>query len=55
MKEQRYVCYENESRETYTMEELKEVYEVEVDKTEYQDFDCWFTDMVKMQILIQEA
>lgn len=55
MKEERYICYENESREVYRMEELKQVYEKEVNKTEYQDFDCWFSDMIKMQILIQEA
>lgn len=55
MEEERYICYENDSREVYTVEELKQVYEKEVDKNEYADFDCWFDDMIKMQILVKLA
>ena len=37
----------------FTDAELMQLYVDEIDKTEYQDFDVWMHDMLKMQILIE--
>jgi hypothetical protein len=42
-----FVSYENGIQGEYTLDEMKELYNSEVDKTEYQDFDTWIYDMIK--------
>lgn len=48
MKEKRYITYEEpfEGR-SFTLKQMHEVYRDMADKTEYPDFKCWFTDMLK--------
>lgn len=49
-----YICWEN-GFECYNEIEIKEVYEKEIDKKEFPDFDDWLYDMLRMSILIEEA
>lgn len=43
----KYVSYEPEISGEYTEEELFQLYENMVDKTEYPDFDGWKWDMLR--------
>ena len=44
----KYITYEEPLEgKSFTINQLHEVYRDLVDKEEYQDFDCWFTDMLK--------
>lgn len=55
MKKERYICYENESREVYTISELHKIFDTEVDEEQKENgttFDLWLAEMIKMQILI---
>ena len=43
-----YITYEEPFKgKTFTEKQLHEVYRDMADKTEYPDFECWKTDMVK--------
>ena len=48
MKETKYISYEDPiNGRSFTYEQMQEVYRDLVNKEEYPDFDCWFTDMLK--------
>lgn len=48
MELKKYITYEEPLKgKSFTINQLHEVYRDLVDKEEYQDFDCWFTDMLK--------
>ena len=48
MELKKYITYEEPLEgKSFTINQLHEVYRDLVDKEEYQDFDCWFTDMLK--------
>lgn len=36
-----------------TQAQLKEVYDAIIDKVEYPDFECWFLDMKKSNLIIE--
>ena len=43
-----YVTYEEPLKgKCFTEKQMQEVYKDLADKTEYPDFECWFTDMLK--------
>ena len=43
-----YITYEEPLKgKCFTEKQMQEVYRHMVDKTEYPDFECWFTDMLK--------
>lgn len=43
-----YITYEEPLKgKTFTEKQMREVYRDIVDKTEYPDFECWKTDMLK--------
>lgn len=48
--------YHSNSGEKFslTIDEWKKYYELYIDKKEYQTFDIWLTDMLRMEILIEE-
>lgn len=49
-----YVTYEeNIDGYVYSIEDMNILYEEQVDKTEYPDFDCWLSDMLRTGIFIQ--
>ena len=50
----KYICWENDF-ECYDENEIKEVYRVEVDKSEYDNFDDWLDKMIKTEMLIEEV
>lgn len=35
------------SNQTFTLEQMTDIYRNFVDKEEYADFDCWFEDMIR--------
>ena len=48
MKETRYISYEKPiNGRSFTINQLHDVYRDLVNKEEYPDFNCWFTDMLK--------
>ena len=48
VKLKKYISYEEPLKgRSFTINQLHEVYRDLVNKKEYQDFDCWFTDMLK--------
>ena len=53
-----YITYEEPLKgKCFTEKQMQEVYKDLADKTEYPDFECWFTDMLKSRIKekIEEA
>lgn len=43
-----YKTYEEPFKnQTFTFEQMKEIYTANVDQKEYPDFDCWFLDMIR--------
>ena len=43
-----YVTYEEPLKgKCFTEKQMQKVYKDLADKTEYPDFECWFTDMLK--------
>ena len=43
-----YITYEEPLKgKCFTEKQMHEVYRHMVDKAEYPDFECWFTDMLK--------
>ena len=47
-KEKRYITYEEPLQgRTFTARQMKEVYRDLADRTEYPDYECWLTDMLK--------
>lgn len=48
MKETKYISYEEPiNGRSFTYKQMQEVHRDLADKKEYQDFYCWFTDMLK--------
>lgn len=48
MKGKKFVTYEEPFEgETFTESEMADLYEQEVNKEEYPDFECWMIDMLK--------
>lgn len=48
MELKKYITYEEPFKgRSFTINQLYEVYRNMVNKEEYPDFDCWFTDMLK--------
>lgn len=48
MELKKYITYEEPFKgRSFTINQLYEVYRDMVNKEEYPDFDCWFTDMLK--------
>ena len=53
-----YITYEEPLKgKCFTEKQMQEVYKDLADKTEYPDFECWFTDMLKSGVIekIEEA
>lgn len=49
-----YVTYEENIRGyVYSGDDMHCLYEEQVDKKEYPDFDCWLSDMLRTGIFIQ--
>ena len=48
MKVIKYITYEEPLKgESFTLEQMQEVYEVRVDKKEYPEFSIWLHDMIR--------
>lgn len=48
MELKKYITYEEPFKgKSFTINQLHEVYRDLVNKEEYPDFECWFTDMLK--------
>ena len=55
VKPKKYISYEEPLKgRSFTINQLHEVYRDLVNKKEYQDFDCWFTDMLKSGVFKEE-
>lgn len=50
----KYQCCEPDCEGMYTQSDLLELWENEIDKTNFDSFKCWLADMLKMGILIEE-
>lgn len=54
-----YVTYEDTGNpeypagHVYSAEEMKDLYRKKVDKTEYPDYDCWISDMLKSGVFVK--
>lgn len=49
-----YTTYEEPFvNQKFTTKQMKEIYTGMVDKTEYPDFTCWFSDMLRNAIFIE--
>ena len=51
---QKWQCYEEGSEGVYTREDLRRMWETEIDKSNFADFESWLGENEKMQILIRE-
>ena len=49
--DKQYSITENEFQGNYTQAELIAIYNQEIDKKEYQTFDIWLDDMLKMDLV----
>lgn len=48
MVNKKYITYEEPyANQVFTNEEMKNIYTQVVDKTEYSNFELWFSDMLK--------
>ena len=50
---QSWKCYEEGSEGTYTKEDLRRMWNTEIDKSNFVDFESWLAEMEKLQILIR--
>jgi hypothetical protein len=48
-----FAYYEEGTEQLFIESELQSIYTDTINKAEYPDFDSWFYDMTKMQILIE--
>lgn len=51
---QKWQCYEPDYEGTYTIEDLQNMWEREIDQSNFSDFDSWLAEMEKHQILIKQ-
>lgn len=50
----KYITYEEPlQNRIFTSRQMHEVYRDIVDKTEYPDFECWFSDMLRAGIFME--
>lgn len=55
MKQTKYITYEEPIKgQSFTYNQVQEVYRDFADKEEYPDFDCWFSDMLKTGVFEKE-
>ena len=50
---EKFICYEAECEGIYTLGQLKEMWETQIDKSNFSDFDAWLEEMKQHQILIR--
>lgn len=50
---EKYICYESECGGIYTLEQLKEMWETQIDRSNFTDFETWIEEMKQHQILIK--
>lgn len=48
-----YECYEDGFIGKYTVDDLTEIYDKNIDEAEYPDFECWMTDMIRTGIFTE--
>lgn len=53
MEKIKYVTYENEHCEEYSILEMLILYHETVDKNEYLDFDIWLMDMLRSGVFVK--
>lgn len=49
----KYKCYEENCPSELTLKEWESYYESEIDKIEYPDFECWWSDMKRTGLIIE--
>lgn len=55
MRETKYTTYEEPLKgQSFTYNQIQEVYRDFADKEEYPDFDCWLSDMLKSGVFEKE-
>lgn len=55
MRKTKYTTYEEPLKgQSFTYNQIQDVYRDFVDKEEYPDFDCWFSDMLKSGVFEKE-
>jgi len=47
----KYACFENNSEETYNEDELRKIWDTEIDQSNFSDYDSWVEEMVNLLIL----
>lgn len=47
----KYQCYEPDCEGLYTQSDLLDLWENEIDKTNFDSFDSWIDEMLKLEIL----
>ena len=47
----KYQCYESDCQEIYTESELRQMWNNEIDKSNFESFECWLEEMLEMMIL----
>lgn len=49
----KYYCYEEGVQGVYTIEDLKNMWENEIDKSNFEDYESWLDEMLQYQILVE--
>ena len=47
----KYQCYESDCEGIYTESELRQMWDNETDKSNFESFGCWFEEMLNKGIL----
>ena len=50
---QKWQCYEEGCEGVYTLTELQKMWDSQIDKSNFTDFDSWLEEMEQYQILIR--
>lgn len=49
--ELRYQCFEPDCEGIYTESDLHDMWDNEIDKSNFEDFDCWLEEMLDCMVL----
>lgn len=49
----KYKCYEENYPSELSLKEWESYYESEINKTEYPDFECWWSDMKRTGLIVE--
>ena len=47
----KYQCYEPSCEGIYTLEELKDMWDKEIDTSNFEDFESWVEEMLECMVL----